>query len=59
MGRWSLSCSTMPLAFLLLSLVKPNTAYLLELASIDPASQQVAARLEIYEGGLDLPIRPK
>lgn len=40
-------------------LPKPNTAYLLELASIDPASQQIAARLEIYEGGLDLPIRPQ
>ena len=37
-------------------LPKPNTAYLLEIASIDPASQQVAARLEMYEGGLDLPL---
>lgn len=36
-------------------LPKPSTAYLLELASIDPASQQIAARLEIYEGGLDAP----
>lgn len=34
---------------------EPNTAYLLEIASLDPASQQVTARLEIYEGPLDLP----
>lgn len=34
---------------------EPNTAYLLEIASLDPGSQQVMARLEIYEGGLDLP----
>lgn len=32
-----------------------NTAYLLEIASIDPQSQQVTARIEIYEGGLDTP----
>lgn len=37
-------------------LPKPNTAYLLEIASLDPASQQVSARLEVYEGELDLPI---
>jgi hypothetical protein len=37
-------------------LPKPNTAYLLEIASIDPASQQVSARVEMYEGGLDWPI---
>lgn len=37
-------------------LPKPNTAYLLEIASLDPASQQVAARLEIYEGPLDWPL---
>lgn len=37
-------------------LPKPNTAYLLEIASLDPASQQVAARLEMYEGPLDLPL---
>lgn len=37
-------------------LPKPNTAYLLEISSLDPASQQVAARVEIYEGGLDWPI---
>lgn len=36
-------------------LPKPNTAYLLEIASIDPQAQQVAARLEIYEGILDWP----
>jgi len=40
-------------------LPKPNTAYLLEIASLDPASQQVAARIEMYEGGLDLPIQPQ
>ncbi|MGL4517061.1 MAG: hypothetical protein ACRCUH_10280 [Shewanella sp.] len=37
-------------------LPKPNTAYLLEIASLDPASQQVAARIEIYEGPLDWPL---
>lgn len=36
-------------------LPKPNTAYLLEIASTDTASQQVSARLEIYEGILDWP----
>ena len=36
---------------------EPNTAYLLEIASLDPGSQSVTARLEIYEGNLDLPIR--
>ncbi|WP_277593612.1 hypothetical protein [Pseudomonas chlororaphis] len=34
---------------------EPNTAYLLEIESIDPGSQSVMARLEMYEGGLDLP----
>lgn len=37
-------------------LEEPNTAYLLEIASDDPASQQVAARIELYEGPLDLPL---
>lgn len=37
-------------------LPKPNTAYLLEIASLDPASQQVSARLEMYEGRLDWPL---
>jgi hypothetical protein len=37
-------------------LPKPNTAYLLEIASLNQTSQQVAARLEIYEGPLDLPL---
>lgn len=37
-------------------LPKPNTAYLLEIASLDHASQQVSARLEIYEGDLDWPL---
>lgn len=37
-------------------LPKPNTAYLLEIASLDSASQQVSARVEIYEGGLDWPL---
>lgn len=36
---------------------EPNTAYLLEIASLDPGAQDVMARLEIYEGGLDLPIK--
>lgn len=35
---------------------EPNTAYLLEIASLDPGSQQVMARLEMYEGGLDFPL---
>lgn len=39
-------------------LPKANTAYLLEIASIDPASQQVAARIEMYEGPIDWPLRP-
>lgn len=34
---------------------EPNTAYLLEIESLDPGSQSVMARLEMYEGGLDLP----
>ena len=37
-------------------LEEPNTAYLLEIASDDPASQQVAARIGLYEGPLDLPL---
>jgi hypothetical protein len=35
---------------------EPNTAYLLEIASLDQQPQQVASRLEIYEGALDLPL---
>ena len=35
---------------------EPNTAYLLEIESRDPASQTAWARLEIYEGPLDLPL---
>ena len=33
----------------------PNTAYLLTFESLDTATQVVAARIEFYEGGLDLP----
>ena len=36
-------------------LTEPNTAYLLEIASLDPSSQVVMARLEIFEGDLDYP----
>jgi hypothetical protein len=35
---------------------EPNTAYLLEIASRNTGSQIVWARVEIYEGDLDLPI---
>ncbi len=36
-------------------ILEPNTAYLLTFESLDSASQDVAARIEFYEGGLDLP----
>lgn len=35
--------------------LEPNTAYLLTFESLDSASQDVAARIEFYEGILDLP----
>lgn len=37
---------------------EPNTEYLLEIASTDTQSQQVYARIEFYEGNLDLPVTP-
>jgi hypothetical protein len=36
---------------------EPNTSYLLEIESRDSASQIVMARIELYEGGLDLPLK--
>ncbi len=39
-------------------ILEPNTAYLLEIQSRDPAQQVVTARLEMYEGILDWPINP-
>lgn len=36
-------------------ILEPNTAYLLTFESLDTASQDVAARIEFYEGDLDLP----
>lgn len=36
---------------------EPNTAYLLEIESRYNSAQNVWARLEIYEGGLDLPLK--
>lgn len=33
---------------------EPNTEYLLVIESLDPQSQYVSSRLELYEGGLDL-----
>ncbi len=36
-------------------LLKPNTAYLLRLASLDSAAQDISSFLTWYEGGLDLP----
>jgi len=38
---------------------EPNTSYLLEIASRHTGAQNVWARLEIHEGGLDLPIAPQ
>ena len=35
---------------------EPNTSYLLVIESLDTASQLVTARIELYEGGLDLPL---
>ena len=37
-------------------ILKPNTAYLLRLTSLDTASQQVSSFLTWYEGELDLPL---
>lgn len=37
-------------------ILKPDTAYLLRLTSLDSASQQVASFLTWYEGELDLPV---
>lgn len=36
---------------------EPNTAYLLEIESRHNSAQKVWARLEMYEGGLDLPLK--
>lgn len=36
---------------------EPNTAYLLEIESRHTTSQNIWARLEMYEGGLDLPLK--
>ena len=36
---------------------EPNTAYLLEIESRHTGAQNVWARLEMYEGGLDLPLK--
>lgn len=36
-------------------ILQPNTDYLLEIASLDPTSQEVTARIEIFEGDLDWP----
>ena len=36
---------------------EPNTAYLLEIQSRHTGSQNIWARLEMYEGGLDLPLK--
>lgn len=36
-------------------ILEPNTSYLLTFESLDAAEQDVAARIEFYEGGLDLP----
>lgn len=38
-------------------ILKPNTAYLLRLASLDTGSQNIASFLSWYEGELDLPVR--
>lgn len=35
---------------------EPNTAYLLEIASLDSAVQSIMARVEFHEGELDLPL---
>lgn len=37
-------------------ILKPNTAYLFRLTSLDTASQQVSSFLSWYEGELDLPL---
>lgn len=37
--------------------LKPNTAYLLRLRSLDPQPQQVSSQLSWYEGQLDLPLQ--
>jgi len=37
-------------------ILKPNTAYLLRITSLDSASQQVSSSLSWYEGTLDLPL---
>lgn len=36
---------------------EPNTSYLLEIESRDTAAQVITARIELYEGGLDLPLK--
>jgi len=36
-------------------LLKPNTAYLLRLTSLDASAQDISSYLSWYEGGLDLP----
>lgn len=36
---------------------EPNTTYLLVIETLDPATQFISSRIELYEGGLDLPLR--
>jgi len=36
-------------------ILEPNTSYLLTIESLDSANQEVAARIEFYEGELDFP----
>lgn len=38
---------------------EPNTTYLFVIETLDTQSQFISARLELYEGGLDLPIFPQ
>lgn len=38
-------------------ILTPNTAFLLEIQSLDTAPQEVTARLEMYEGDMDLPLQ--
>lgn len=38
---------------------EPNTTYLFVIETLDDQAQFVASRLELYEGGLDLPIKPQ
>lgn len=38
---------------------EPNTTYLFVIETLDSQPQFISSRLELYEGGLDLPIRPQ